>query len=70
MNRDKISRLVFRVVALAAILGGILSLSGAVAPMNSRTTEVILGTGALLLGLALLVLTSRRKSALPPSPIA
>ncbi|MEA2706268.1 MAG: hypothetical protein QOH22_1056, partial [Gemmatimonadaceae bacterium] len=40
------------------------------APMNSRTTEVILGTGALLLGLALLVLTSRRKSALPPSPIA
>jgi|GEM_PF-2833505 FtsH-binding integral membrane protein len=69
MNRDKISRFVLRVVALAAVLVGILSLTGAVAPMNSRTTEVILGTGALLMGVALLVLTSRRKSAPPPSPI-
>jgi uncharacterized membrane protein len=70
MNRDKISRLVLRVVALVAILVGILSLSGAIAPINSRTTEVMLGTAALLLGLGLLVLTSRRKSALPPTPIA
>jgi FtsH-binding integral membrane protein len=69
MNRDKISRFVLRVVALAAILVGILSLSGTIAPMNSRTTEVILGTGALLMGLALLVLTSRRRPAPPPSPI-
>ena len=70
MNRDNISRLVLRVVALAAVLVGILSLTGTIAPMNSRTTEVFLGTGALLLGLALLVLTSRRRSAPPPSPIA
>jgi FtsH-binding integral membrane protein len=69
MDRDKISRLVLRVVALAAVLVGILSLTGAVAPMNSRTTEVLLGTGALLMGVALLVLTSRRKSAPPPSSI-
>jgi FtsH-binding integral membrane protein len=69
MNRDKISRLVLRVVALAAVLVGILSLTGAVAPMNSRTTEVLLGTGSLLMGVALLVLTSRRKSAPPPSSI-
>jgi FtsH-binding integral membrane protein len=70
MNRDKISRLVLRVVALVAVLVGILSLTGALAPMNSRTTEVLLGTGALLMGAALLVLTSRRKSAQPPSPVA
>jgi FtsH-binding integral membrane protein len=69
MNRDKISRLVLRVVALAAVLVGILSLTGAVAPMNSRATEVSLGTGSLLMGVALLVLTSRRKSAPPPSSI-
>jgi FtsH-binding integral membrane protein len=69
MNRDKMSRLVLRVVALVAILAGILSLTGAVAPMNSRTTEVILGSAALLMGLALLVLTSRRRAAQPPSPI-
>ena len=68
MNRDKFSRLVLRVIALAAVLVGILSLTKAIAPMNSRTTEVVLGTGALLLGLALLVLTSRRKSV--PSPLA
>lgn len=68
MNRDKMSRMVLRVVALAAVLVGILSLTGAVAPMNSRMTEVILGSAALLLGLGLLVLTSRRKSA--PTPIA
>jgi len=70
MNRDKISRLVLRVVALAAVLVGILALTGVVAPMNSRMTEVVLGAGALLMGVALLILTSRRKSAIPPSPIA
>ena len=69
MDRDKISRLVMRAVALLAILVGILSLFG-VRPMNSRTTEMILGAAAVLLGLALLVLTSRRRSAPPPSPIA
>ena len=69
MNRDKMSRLVLRVVALAAVLVGILSLSGAIAPMNSRRTEAILGSAALLMGLALLVLTSRRRAVQPPSPI-
>jgi uncharacterized membrane protein HdeD (DUF308 family) len=70
MNRDKVSRLLKRVLALAAILIGILTLTGTIAPMNSRTTEVMLGTAALLLGVVLLVLTSRRKSAPPPTPIA
>lgn len=69
MDRDKISRLVMRAVAFLAILVGLLSLFG-VRPMNSRTTEVILGSAATLLGVALLVLTSRRKAVPPPSPIA
>ena len=69
MNRDRISRFVLRALALLAILVGTLSLFG-VRPMNSRTIEVILGAAAVLTGLALLVLTSRRKSAPPPSPIA
>ena len=69
MNRDRISRFVLRAFALLAILVGTLSLFG-VRPMNSRTIEVILGAAAVLTGLALLVLTSRRKSAHAPSPIA
>jgi hypothetical protein len=69
MNRDRISRFVLRVFALLAIFSGSLSLLG-VRPMNSRTTEVILGTAAVLTGLLLLGLTSRRKPAAPPSSIA
>jgi hypothetical protein len=69
MNRDRISRFVLRVFALLAIFSGSLSLLG-VRPMNSRTTEVILGTAAVLTGLLFLFLTSRRKPAAPPSSIA
>jgi hypothetical protein len=69
MNRDRISRFVLRTFALLGILVGAWSLLG-VRPMNSRTTEVILGTAAVLMGLVLLFLTSRRKPAAPPSSIA
>ncbi len=66
MNRD---RLVLRALALLAIIVGILSLLG-VRPMNSRTVEVTLGTVALVIGLVLLGMTLRAKSAGSPTPIA
>ncbi|HYM89528.1 MAG TPA: hypothetical protein VES92_10480 [Nitrospiraceae bacterium] len=66
MNRD---RLVLRALALLAIIVGILSLLG-VRPMNSRTVEVTLGTVALVIGLVLLGMTLRAKSAGAPTPIA
>lgn len=69
MNRDRTSRLVLRVLALLAIVVGILSLLG-VRPMNSRTIEVTLGTAALVVGLVLLGMTLRAKSPGSPTPIA
>jgi uncharacterized membrane protein len=69
MNRDQISRIVLRVIALVGIVVGILSLLG-VRPMNNRTIEVTLGTAALAIGLLLLAMTLRAKSPDSPAPIA
>lgn len=64
------NHLLLRLVALSAILVGILSLFG-IRPMNSRATEVVLGTAALALGLALLLMnTSRSNTGGPPRRIA
>jgi hypothetical protein len=68
MISDRSSRLVLRIFALLAIVAGILSLLG-VWPMNSRTVEVTLGSGALVIGLILLGMTLRAKSPAPPTPI-
>ncbi len=69
MSGDRTSRLVLGMVAIVAIVAGILSLLG-VRPMNSRTIEVTLGTAALVVGLILLGMTLRAKSAGAPTPIA
>jgi uncharacterized membrane protein HdeD (DUF308 family) len=69
MNSYRSSRLVLRAFAILAIVVGILSLLG-VRPMNSRTVEVTLGVAALVVGLVLLGLTLRAKSAESPTPIA
>lgn len=69
MSGDRNSRLVLGVVAMVAIVVGILSLLG-VRPMNSRTVEVTLGTAALVVGLVLLGLTLRAKPPASPTPIA
>jgi uncharacterized membrane protein HdeD (DUF308 family) len=69
MSSIKSSRFLLRTFAMLAIVVGILSLLG-VRPMNSRTIEVTLGTAALVVGLVLLGLTFRAKSAGSPSPIA
>jgi uncharacterized membrane protein HdeD (DUF308 family) len=69
MNHDQRSRLILRGFALVAIVVGVLSLFG-VRPMNSRTIEVTLGTAALVVGLVLLWMTFRVKSAESPHPIA
>jgi hypothetical protein len=63
------SRLILRAFALLAIVVGILSLLG-VRPMNSRTIELTLGSAAVIVGLVLLGMTWRAKSASSPSPIA
>ena len=49
------NRLAAASVGLAAILVGILSLIG-VRPMNTRATEIALGTVSLALGVALLMI--------------
>ena len=54
------NRLASASVGLAAILVGILSLIG-VRPMNTRATEIALGTVSLALGVALLLMTSSRR---------
>lgn len=69
MSSEKNSRLVLRTFSLLAIVVGVLSLLG-VRPMNSRTVEVTLGAAAIIVGLILLGLTLRAKSAGSPSPIA
>ena len=61
------NRLVSASVALAAILVGILSLIG-VRPMNTRATEIALGTVSLALGVALLLMTSRRRMTMSAHP--
>jgi len=68
MSGDRNSCLVLGVVAMVAIVAGILSLLG-VRPMNSRAIEVTLGTAALVVGLVLLGMTLRAKPAGPPSSI-
>lgn len=68
MDRDKIYRLVLRAVAFLGILVGILSVFG-VHPMRNRTAQILMGLAAILLGAALLTLSSRRKSDNPPSAI-
>jgi hypothetical protein len=55
------NRLVLRAVALIAILVGVLSLFG-IRPAPGRLVEMIIGTAALALGLALLPMTSRHRS--------
>jgi len=67
-SRERNIRVVLRVISLAAIVVGILSLAG-VRPMNSRTVEVVLGTAALIGGLVLWGLTMRRKTAGSIAPI-
>jgi uncharacterized membrane protein HdeD (DUF308 family) len=69
MSSNKSSRFLLRTFAMLTIVVGILSLLG-VRPMNSRAVEVTLGTAALVVGLILLGLTLRAKSAESPSPIA
>lgn len=65
MSSERSSTLVLRVIALLAIVVGILSLLG-VRPMNSRTIEVVLGSAALVAGAALLVRTTRSKPVVGP----
>jgi high-affinity Fe2+/Pb2+ permease len=60
---QRVWRSVLRLVALAAIVAGMVSLFG-VWPMNSRTTEVILGIGSLLAAVLLVAVSNRKKS--PP----
>ncbi len=66
MQREGTSLWVLRTLALIAIVTGVLSLFG-VRPMNSRTTEVILGTAALVTGLVLLGITRTKSSGRPAS---
>jgi ascorbate-specific PTS system EIIC-type component UlaA len=61
------NRLASASVALAAILVGILSLFG-VRPMNSRATDIVLGTASLALGVALLLMTGRRRISMSAHP--
>ncbi|HET7614368.1 MAG TPA: hypothetical protein VFP77_00195 [Gemmatimonadaceae bacterium] len=61
------NRLAAASVGLAAILVGILSLIG-VRPMNSRATEIALGTASLALGVALLLMTGRRRMTMSAHP--
>jgi hypothetical protein len=62
MSRDRISRVILRFFGLLAVFVGMLSLFG-VRPMNSRTTEVVLGSASVLAGLALMIITNRSRSA-------
>jgi hypothetical protein len=54
------NRLLSASVAVAAILVGILSFFG-VRPVNTRATDIVLGTASLAVGLALLLMTGRRR---------
>jgi hypothetical protein len=63
-SRERNIRVVLRALSIAAIVVGILSLLG-VRPMNSRTVEVVLGTGSVIGGLVLWWITMRRKTAAP-----
>ena len=65
--KDRPSRVVLGVVALTAIIVGILSLLG-VRPMQSRTIEVTLGSAAVIGGLVLLGMTWRARHRGTPSP--
>ncbi len=65
MSSEKSSTLVLRIIAILAIVVGILSLLG-VRPMNSRTIEVVLGSASVVAGAALLVRTTRSKPVVGP----
>lgn len=67
-SRERNIRVALRVLSLAAIVVGILSLLG-VRPMNSRTVEVVLGTASVIGGLVLWGITMRRKSPGSISPV-
>jgi ascorbate-specific PTS system EIIC-type component UlaA len=67
-SRERNIRVVLRVLSLAAIVVGILSLLG-VRPMNSRTVEVVLGTASVIGGLVLWGITMRQKTADSISPV-
>lgn len=60
MDSERTGRIVVRVLGLLSIVVGMLALFG-VRPMHSRTTEVVLGTAALLAGLALLAISNRQR---------
>jgi hypothetical protein len=67
-SRERNIRVVLRVLSLAAIAVGILSLLG-VRPMNSRTVEVVLGTASIIGGLVLWGITMRRQTADSINPV-
>jgi hypothetical protein len=67
--KERPNRVVLGVVALTAIIVGILSLLG-VRPMQSRTIEVTLGAAAVIGGLVLLGMTWRKRYRGDPSPTA
>ena len=62
------NQFVSRAVALLAVLVGVLSLFG-VRPMNTRAVELVLGTAALILGVALFLMTARTRRRPTTSPV-
>jgi hypothetical protein len=65
----RIDRILVRAVALTGIFVGFLNLFG-IRPMNSRTVQVVLGTGAVVLGIALLRIAGRGRAAAPPTSLS
>jgi uncharacterized protein YjeT (DUF2065 family) len=63
----RVSRFLLRVVGLAAIFAGIVTLSGEW-PMHSRTMKIAVGAGCVLAGLLLMVASNRRRRA--PTEVA
>lgn len=60
MDTERTGRIVVRLLGLLSIVVGMLSLLG-FRQMNSRATELVLGSAALLAGITLLAISSRQR---------